>query len=561
VNTARIEYCLADPDFPTRFGNLAAIGQQDFQFQPLDHRRRTYLSSLLDNRQPLGKGAVVADIFITYARDDDLAPPDNPDRKGFATFLDESIRYQFRNLGPKRPTIWRDTKRISDGDQFTPEIEEALKNASLLLVVLSPNWMASKWCRRELDTFAGYHGPDDIRERIIVVSKGFVDLDERPPLLQGQTGFAFYVRNADAGEISTDVEYFDRGEARDQRYWNKLNELVACLLRHQAPPPPPPPPYPPTGRIIYVAKPASDMRAGYDRIVSELVGKGHTVVPTPSEDIPLGSAVAVIDEALSKAEISVHLLGEKAGEAPEEQAPLVKLQLERAAAKAGKDNGATFHRILWAPSLWSIQPDATQPPREITRRPLDVLDKFDSQFAGDKVEGDSLSKFVDFLNQHLIVIAPRPAATALPAINGGARLYLYHSQEDSEYALSLARALQQRQMEALLPAFDGPDVDIKSFNGKQLAECDAVILCWASASEVWVRAYANGLRNWHDLGRTQQFSYRAVVAAPPPGSRKKAGDVLFPRSEIDIVVDFSDRDVPTADLLDQLVPAAHANAP
>ena len=67
------------------------------------------------------------------------------------------------------------------------------------------------------------------------------------------------------------------------------------------------------------------------------------------------------------------------------------------------------------------------------------------------------------------------------------------------------------------PCYDGTDAEIKSVNDKRLAECDAVILCWASASEVWVAAQANALRNWHELGRTQQFSYRAVVAAPPAG--------------------------------------------
>jgi TIR domain len=102
----------------------------------------------------------VADIFISYARDDDLPPPDRPDRKGFVTFLDDAVRYEFKELGPERPKVWRDTKRIADGDQFTPEIEEALKNASFLLVVLSPNWMASHWCRRELDTFIKYHSAD-----------------------------------------------------------------------------------------------------------------------------------------------------------------------------------------------------------------------------------------------------------------------------------------------------------------------------------------------------------------------------------------------------------------
>jgi len=55
--------------------------------------------------------------------------------------------------------------------------------------------------------------------------------------------------------------------------------------------------------------------------------------------------------------------------------------------------------------------------------------------------------------------------------------------------------------------------------------------------------------------------YRAVVAAPPPGSRKKAGKLLFPRSDIDLWVDLTDKNVPSADLLDMLVPASHAAAP
>jgi TIR domain len=504
---------------------------------------------------------IVADIFISYARDDDLPPPDKPDGKGFVTFLHEWVGYEFRDLGPERPKIWRDTKRISDGAQFTPEIEDALKQASILLVVLSPNWMASTWCKRELDTFATLHGPDGLRERIIVVGKRYIDPDKRPSLLQGQSGYAFFARSEDPEEIAGDLEFFARGGVQDNRYWDRLKALAAYLLNRRILPPQQPM-YPPTGRTIYVAKPASDMRAGYDRIVAELVGKGHTVVPDPATDIPLNSAVAVVDAALSDAEIAVHLVGERGGDTPEGQLPMVSLQLGRSAAKEAKD-GAKFHRLIWAPGLWTIPPDANSPAREITRHPVDVLTKFDRQLPTDKIEGDSLSKFVDFLNQHLVAITPlKSLPTELSSLAGGdARLYLYHSQEDSEYALNLAQALQQRKLETLLPAFEGPESEIKSFNGKQLAECDAVVLCWASASEVWVRAQASALRNWHDLGRKQQFSYRAVVAAPPTGSRKKAGKLLFPSSDIDLVVDLSDKDTLTADLLDRLVPPARASAP
>ena len=400
-----------------------------------------------------------------------------------------------------------------------------------------------------------------VLQRIVVVSKHHIDFDARPELLQGQTGFEFYVRNRDPDDIAGDTEFFDRGEARDERYWQKVKALVARLSKRK-PAPPPAAIYPPSGRTIYVAKPASDMRAGYDRIVRELVGRGHTVVPSPMEEIPLNAAVEIIDKALSGAEISIHLLGEKAGAAPEDQLPMVKLQLARAAEAAGKDGTGKFHRLVWAPALWSVQAAAGQPAQEAVRHPVDVLTRFDRQLPSDKVEGDSLSKFVDFINQHLAAIAPPRLPAGLPAgKNGEISLYLYHSPEDSDYALNLAQALQQRQLDALLPVFDGPDAEIKSFNGKQLAQCDAVILCWASASEVWVRAQASGLRNWQELGRKQQFSYRAVVAAPPPGSRKKASKLLFPRSDIDLVVDLSDKPVPTADLLDMLVPAAHAAGP
>jgi hypothetical protein len=91
---------------------------------------------------------------------------------------------------------------------------------------------------------------------------------------------------------------------------------------------------------------------------------------------------------------------------------------------------------------------------------------------------------------------------------------------------------------------------------KYLAECDAVALCWAAASEVWVRAQSSELRDWHGIGRTKQFAFRSVIAGPPPGNRKTRINQLFPRSEIDIIVDLANMDQPAADMLGMLVPPA-----
>src|SRR5262249_24413394 len=194
---------------------------------------------------------------------------------------------------------------------------------------------------------ARYHGPDGLHDRIVLVGKRHIEPNKRPSLLQGQVGFKFYERNSDPNDIAGDTDFFDRGEA-SKRYWEQVRALVGYLVKRQ-PPPPPPPAYASTGRTISVANPASDIREGYDRIVSEPAGKGHTVVPDPLEDVSLDTAADIIDAALAKAEISVHLLGEKAGEAPEEQPPMVKLQLQRAAERASKDADGKFHRLVWAP--------------------------------------------------------------------------------------------------------------------------------------------------------------------------------------------------------------------
>jgi hypothetical protein len=186
------------------------------------------------------------------------------------------------------------------------------------------------------------------------------------------------------------------------------------------------------------------------------------------------------------------------------------------------------------------------------RDPLDVVARFDSQLPTDKIEGDSLSKFVDFLIQHLLRTAT--ASEKPQAIESDARVYLYHAQDDMDYAIALADALQERRIETILPAFEGPQVEINSFHRKNLVECDAVALCWAHASEVWVRAQSADLRDWRGLGRKNPFMYRGVIAGPPPGNRKKNSKQLFSRSEIDIIVDLEDKDRPVPELLDPLVP-------
>lgn len=356
-------------------------------------------------------------IFISYARDDDAQPPNVPEAKGFVTFLHDMLHFEFTQLGHPRPKIWRDTTGGVDlGQQFEPVIDKAIAASSILLVVMSRNWLDRPYCQRELTMFAERWragGELSVRNRIVVVNKHNILPHARPALLQGQVGYSFFSPD-ETGDAALEQEYFTLGKIRDDRYWDRLRQLANYLRRitvdlspksaasvdepqSHVQSPGEPSHRTGVGRTIYLAKPALDMRMAYDSLVKELSGRGFTLVPDPAKDIPNDlTAVEFIDEALALSEISVHLLGDNRGYAPDETEPIVKLQLARAAAGTNsvkvQATGVFRRRIIWAPKILERAETAVE------REPLLVLARFDELRATDLVEGGSLASWSNSLD-------------------------------------------------------------------------------------------------------------------------------------------------------------------
>src|SRR5277367_4617743 len=101
----------------------------------IPHRGRVRFESL-GPRAGAEKGRWMANdvvIFMSYAHDDDLVLSADPDELGFVSFLDQQLRLKLRDLGARQANVWRDRRRISEGDQFADIIDEGLKRAELLV--------------------------------------------------------------------------------------------------------------------------------------------------------------------------------------------------------------------------------------------------------------------------------------------------------------------------------------------------------------------------------------------------------------------------------------------
>jgi TIR domain len=518
-------------------------------------------------------------IFVSYAHDDDLPTGDSEDEEGFVTYLHRKLETKLRELGASQAKLWRDHKRFSNGDPYDVEIEDALKKSALLIVVMSKNWINRPYCRKELNEFMRMRQADgvaNIEERIVVVGKRFVSKNDRPPPLNLQVGFDFYHRD-DQDDVSPEKEFFNLGKPLDNTPYFQVRDELAKHLQKRAERiaagagtgttlPIGTKIATDNGRTVYLSKPAADMEQAYNRLALELQARGYRVVPDVSSGIPSTGARAYIDAALNRAELSVHLVGEKRGFVPDDDdtpEPIVKLQLIRARNRpAARDlgrEGASFRRIVWAPkALEASEPAGAK--AAVDRDPIQVLARFDNQCPSDMIVGDVMNKFIESLFQHLTETAPRP--TPLQNAGGEFQIYLdYDHRDDEKFALTIAAALNNGPVSIVLPASGEPAPEARNFNKDLLAKSDGVVLCWGAASEVWVRSEAARLYDWQGLGRTQQFSHCSLIVGPPPAPRKGAWNLLFKKGQFDKFVDVLDKGMPTGDVLIDLAPATKAAQP
>ncbi len=131
------------------------------------------------------------DIFISYAHIDNRPVGQE---KWIETFHERLAVLLAQFLGDD-PEIWRDLK-LQGNDYFDETIVDQLPGTALLVSVLSPRYVGSEWCTKEVRRFleaANQTGGVSVggKSRIFKVVKTLVPLEEQPSELQGMLGYQF----------------------------------------------------------------------------------------------------------------------------------------------------------------------------------------------------------------------------------------------------------------------------------------------------------------------------------------------------------------------------------
>lgn len=134
------------------------------------------------------------DLFISYAHIDNQ--PLAEGLKGWVETFHERLKIRLEQLTGEPARIWRDRK-LQGNDVFAETLVARLSKAAILVAVISPRYVKSDWCLKELGEFchsAGACGGLVVgdKSRVFKVVKFHVPVAGHPEQLRGVLGYEFF---------------------------------------------------------------------------------------------------------------------------------------------------------------------------------------------------------------------------------------------------------------------------------------------------------------------------------------------------------------------------------
>lgn len=448
-------------------------------------------------------GRCAVDVFISYAHIDNQA--------NWVTNFHSALQTRLQELlGTDRAVIWRDV-RLDHSSSYRDELRRTVTSSALFLSILTPRYLESDSCREELDTFVaavkGGNAPGfEAEQRLIRVVKTRLGEETQPPGFDDVLGFEFYESDPLNPDRFREFES-QEGTLRFEKFKDRVDDLAQELNRKLRRMRRLRPPAKADTRIVFLARTTSDLERYRASIQSELSGRGHTVLP--SEPLPETGPelISAVEALVTKADISVHLLGRRYGVIPEEETrSFGALMYDLAFAKQDRTN---FHQLVWIP-------EDIQNPEEAQQAFLTkVRGAFNHTTSG---KSDVFETSFESFKEGLLDVLSRKPAAAVPAPNLKAKaVYLICDQPDlkQEQLEKIKAYLRGRGHPVDLPPFQGEPEELRAMEEELIGDTDAILIYYGTAKDLWVlRKRKNVLKVLSSRQKGRDYARALYLAAP-----------------------------------------------
>jgi hypothetical protein len=437
-------------------------------------------------------------LFISYAHIDNEQTEEND--PGWVDRFHRSLKAFLSSAIGEEAVIWRDLK-LGGGDVFGEEIVSQFPKTALLVSILSPRYLKSEWCLKEIEEFckaAEIHGGlvigNKMRVHRVMLMPLTADVREKlPGKLKQELGYPFY--NEQEGGRFQRLDPRFGGEFRDAfnlkiaAMANELAEIIEKLNKEENPVAAPiPAESAGLGKpVIYLAECSWDRGDDREKIRSELRATRYTVLPEQGIRMPEMEVeyAAEVDRLLDLCQLSIHVVGANGGMVLNGPGRKDSVQLQNEIA-ARKTEERGLCRLIWLPAVSSEQQEQ--------QSFIDALrSKKELQRGGDLIE-DNLEGFKNVLRTTLKKLeapAPKEAEAVGP---GGHTVYLLCVAADRPATIPLRRFLRQQGLDVQLPVFEGDAATVRQTHQELLARCDAVLIFYGAGDEAWKRTTETDLQ-------------------------------------------------------------------
>jgi hypothetical protein len=451
------------------------------------------------------------DAFISYAHIDNVGLVEG--QKGWVANLHRVLEVKVAQRLGRPSKIWRDPK-LAGNDVLTDALAEQLRTSMALVSVLSPGYIRSEWCRKELEEFCkavhdqGVVAPVD-KARIFKVLKTPVPLHQLPEQLQSLLGYEFFKVDPETGRVRELDEIF--GDDAERDFFLKLDDLVHDLCElieegsgsgsgAEAPAP--------AKGTVFLAETTSDLRDERDAIRRDLQQHGYLVLPARALSLLSAPEVAsAIRDDLSRCRLSVHLIGRNFSLVPEGGVESLQEVQNDVAIERGHQPGL-FSRLVWIPRNLKVADDRQQQVLERLRMDQRLQDN------SDLLE----TSFEDLRTAIFSALEGKPKPPP-PRVSTSIQIYLLYDSRDVDAAAPWADFLF-KDFEVIQPVFTGDEADLRQYHEENLRSCDGVLILYGAGNEPWLRRKLAELQKSAGYGRTKAMPEVAICLIPPQTPEK-----------------------------------------
>ena len=398
-------------------------------------------------------------------------------------------------------SVFLDRNADSETPNLPPEVMAQIEKAAVFIPVVSPSYVLSDRCKRELNTFVRSMGGRE-NAHIRVVERLKSDDEKRPGPLANLRASCRLWQQAEGQRapriLGHPVPNPDRDDLYFQRVFDlsvELAEMIQCFEPETAPiqcaetttdslPP------------VYLADVTEDLLDLRDELERYLDESGFRVLPEreiPSAD--LETYQAAVAASLAECRVFVQLLSGQAGKTRTLRDGVCRLQFE-AAEKAGKVV------LQWRSPDSKLDDVSDQGQKEL--------------LSGTSVQSVAMSEFRGQVVKRARFKPPKADASPSVSISSGALVFLNAEKRDKPHAEQVAELMKQREVACAFPVWEKDEPDLLKDMEDFILNSDGFIVIYGNVQNTWVRKQLLYCRNLI-YRREEPLKAMAIYEGPPPG--------------------------------------------